>query len=191
MVMSVETIEFRLVGAAPLLMHCGALADPLDERSINLAAVTCKRSKTRADHEEIARLEWYGGLWLHNSLPCHPSEAIEAVFIKAAKTRNRGDAAKAGFAVPAPAMLIHDGPTDLGELWKDEKYRLRKGVRVHGARTMRTRARFPTWSAVVSATFITTVLNRSEIIELFQIAGYLKGIGDWRPRYGKFTVQQK
>jgi hypothetical protein len=62
--MSSETIEIPIVGLCPLLMHNGAMADPLEERVINLAAVTSKRNKTMADHKEIARREWYGSLWL-------------------------------------------------------------------------------------------------------------------------------
>jgi hypothetical protein len=189
MVMSTETIEIPIVGLCPLLMHNGAMADPLEERVISLAAVTSKRNKTRADHHEIARREWYGSLWLNGKLPCLPEEAVEAAFIEAAKTRRKGDAAKTGFVASAPAMLVYDGPTDLAELWEDEKYRLRKGVRVQSARPMRTRPRFPEWSAMIQATFLTTVLNRSEVIDFMKIAGAMKGIGDWRPKYGRFAVQ--
>jgi hypothetical protein len=32
-------------------------------------------------------------------------------------------------------------------------------------------------------------LNKSEIIDFMKIAGAMRGIGDWRPKYGKFTVQ--
>jgi hypothetical protein len=100
-------------------MHNGALADPLDERTISLAAITGKRLKTRADHEEIARREWYGGLWLNNKLPCLPQEAIEAAFIKGAITRTKkGDAAKAGFVVNEPAMLLAAVLSRIGSLKK-------------------------------------------------------------------------
>jgi hypothetical protein len=186
--MTIETIEISIRGLCPMLMHNGALADPLDERTISLAAITGKRVKTRADHEEIARREWYGGLWLTDKLPCLPQEAIEATFVQGAKTRKKGDAAKAGFVANEPAMLVYDGPTDLAELWDDARFRLRKGVRVHRARPMRTRPRFPEWSAVISATFLTTELNRSEVVDFMKIAGATRGIGDWRPKYGRFEV---
>jgi hypothetical protein len=125
---------------------------------------------------------------LSGNLPCLPEEAIEAAFIEAAKTRKRGDAAKAGFVANGPAMLVYGGPTDLAKLWEDENYRLRKGVRIKSARPMRTRPRFPAWSAVLRATFLTTALNRSEVIDFMKIAGAMRGIGDWRPKYGRFAV---
>jgi hypothetical protein len=186
----IETIRLRIVGAAPLLMHSGALADPLDERSINLAAVTSKRAKTRADHEEISRLEWFGGLWLHDKRPCLPAPAVKAAIVDAARTRKKGKAAIAGLWIDGPTMLSYNGPSDVRELWEDARFRLRTGVRVRDVTTMRTRGRFPEWSADVTAKFLTTVLNRSEVIEFFQIAGFLVGIGDWRPEYGRFTVAQ-
>ena len=90
----VEEISAVLIGRTPLLMHNGVLADPLDERNIALASVTSKRVKTLADHREIARLEWFGGLWLHEGRPCIPGKAIKALMVDAAKTRNRGKSAK-------------------------------------------------------------------------------------------------
>ena len=53
---------------------------------------------------------------------------------------------------------------------------------------MRTRPRFREWSAVISATFLTTELNRSEVVDFMKISGAMRGIGDWRPKYGRFEV---
>lgn len=186
---TVETIDLRFVGVSPLLMRNGRLADPLDPHAIQLAAITGKRMKTNADHEKIAEIEWYGSLWLHKKKPCLPSEVIEAVFVNGAKFKKKGPAARSGLLVEAPAMLEFDGPSDLGEMWDDPSFRKRAGVRVRDARTMRTRPRFPKWSAEVKASFLTTVLNRDEVIDFFRIAGALVGVGDWRPKYGKFTVE--
>jgi hypothetical protein len=187
--MNAETIHLKFTGDRPLLMHSGRLSDPLDPIVHELSKITGKRMKTRADHEEIARIEWYGGLWLSNGRPCIPPEAIEGAFITAARSRRKGKQACAGLLVEGPALLDYDGPKVPDELWKDESFRLRHGVRVNNARTMRTRPRFANWSAKVTTTFLPTLLNRAEVIEIFHIAGFLVGIGDWRPKYGKFAVQ--
>ena len=187
--MNAETIKVRLIGDRPLLMHSGRLADPLDEISGNLAKITGKRAKTRADHEEIARIEWYGGLWLSKDLPCIPAEAIEASFINGARAKKKAKQARAGLMVTGPALVDYDGPRQLDELWKDPAFRLRHSVRVSNARTMRTRPRFNAWSADVVATFLPTMLDRTEVIEIFQIAGFQEGLGDWRPKYGRFSVE--
>lgn len=187
--MSTETIALRLVGIGPLLMHSSRLADPLDPQRIKLAAVTSKRAKTVADHRRIAELEWHASLWLHEGLPCLPAEAIEGAFVEAAKTRNKGKIARAALVVDGPALLRYEGPQTVEEMWKDPAYALRAMVRVKTSLTARTRPRFPSWSVRINATFLMTLIDRSEVLEYFRIAGAL-GIGDWRPRYGKFMVEE-
>lgn len=187
--MNAEIIQFRIKGTKRLIMHCGRLADPLDPITKDLARLTSKRLKTEADHEEISRVEWFGGLWLHQSKPCVPAEALMATFVEAAKTRKRGPQAEAGLVVEAHAPLRYAGPADVDELWKDKAFRLRVGVSVHGSRTMRTRPVFADWSLDFTAHFLPTLLNRDEVLETYAIAGFLKGLGDWRPQNGTFTVE--
>jgi hypothetical protein len=187
---STQRIVLHLMSAGPLLMRSSRLADPLEPITQQLAAVTSKRMKTVADFKRIAELEWHGSLWLHKGKPCLTPEALEAAFIEGAKTRKRGRIARAAFAVEAPAILEHDGPSTLGAMWNDKDFRLRAMVRIRGdSMTVRTRPRFPRWSARVTATFLTTMLNRDEVVEYFRVAGSL-GIGDWRPKYGKFVVDE-
>lgn len=185
---AVATLKIRMVACAPLLMHAGHLADPLDDRAIALAEITSKRAKTRADHEEIGRREWYGALWLHNQRPCLPAAAVKAALIDAARTKKKGKAVTAGLWVEGPSMLSYDGPSDVRDLWENPSFRLRTGVRVRDATCMRTRPRFPDWSAEVAVTFLPSVLNRAEVMDFFRISGFLIGIGDWRPEYGRFTT---
>jgi len=188
--LNADTIRIRIVGERPLLMHSSRLADPLDLAAIDLARVTSKRHKTKADHEEVARLEWYGGLWTVGGAPCLPAEALEASFTKAAALRRKTRQARAGFLVAEPALIVFAGPARIDELWADSRFRLRRSVVIGNARTMRTRPMFPVgWSADVTASFLPTLLDRSEVLEIFQIAGAQVGIGDWRPRYGRYKAE--
>jgi hypothetical protein len=57
--MSVVNITLRLDGDRPLLMNSAAKADPLNPIKIDLDRLTSKRDKTIADHEQIAKVEWY------------------------------------------------------------------------------------------------------------------------------------
>jgi hypothetical protein len=91
--------------------------------------------------------------------------------------------------VDGPALLHYEGPKTVEELWNDPAHALRAMVRVQKALTARTRPRFPNWTARISATFLVTLMNRSDVLDYFRIAGAL-GIGDWRPRYGKFLVEE-
>ncbi len=115
--MSTEAIAVDLIGVGPMLMHCARLADPLDPLTKAIAAITSKRMKTEADHARIAELEWQGGLWLHNDLPCLPAHCIKAVVVAGAKKRNKGTLAKAAFLPDGPALVQYDGPDNLARLW--------------------------------------------------------------------------
>jgi hypothetical protein len=185
-----QTLAFRLKGIAPLLMHSARLADPLSSQSRLLAQITGKRKKTDADHMEAARREWFGGLYVDEAgAPCIPALVLEAAIVGGAKKEKRGPQAKAGLFVEAPARLDYDGPRDLDALWADERFRLRVPVKVGTARVMRTRPRFDGWAAVVVVKFLPELLNAAEVQSFLVSAGEQIGIGDWRPRFGRFTVE--
>jgi hypothetical protein len=185
-----RSLTLRIVGAAPLVMHSGALANPLSPASKELKKITKKRPKTDADIEYMSRVEWTGGLWLSHGHPCIPGEAIEAAFVQAARKSRRGAIAKAGMISPGDWPIEYDGPRDLAALWEDESFRLVAGVRVGQARIMRTRPIFHRWAATVTFEYLDDQLDESDVIDLLRIAGRLIGVGDWRPRYGRFEVQR-
>ena len=187
--MQAEPLRVRLTGERPLLMHSSRLADPLDPITVELDRLTHKRDKTAADHEHVARVEWHGGLWLRDNKPCIPAEAIESAFVAAAKTRRKGTQAKAGFSCTIAPFVEYDGPADLSSLWSDKAFRFRYPTTVNGAKVMRTRPRFPNWQVTVDVEFFPSLLNRKEVLEILEVAGFLKGLGDWRPKFGRFSVK--
>jgi len=179
----------RLTGVAPLLMRSGHLADPTSPAARAIDQVARKRAKTPADHERLSKLEWYGGLWLTDGHPCIPGEALEACVTEAARSRRAGKLARAGFLVPGNPTIIYDGPRDLDELFSDSRFRLRVPVQVNGKRQMRTRPRFPTWSTEFEAHYLASVMDRRDLVDFLQIGGDRIGVGDWRPRHGRFSVE--
>lgn len=189
--MDAEKVRMRLTGTRPLLMHSSRLADPLDPIRARLTKITSKRSKTTADHLEISRIEWHGGLWTHEGRPCIPQEALISSFKTAARARNRGQEASAGIQIDRPAFLQYDGPRDLDELGSDDRFVFRTTVRVGRARTIRTRARFDTWAVEFDVLFLPTLLNRAEVLDTFMTAGFTKGVGDWRPTFGTYLAEER
>jgi hypothetical protein len=185
-----KPLSFRITGVAPLLMHNGQLADPLNPFSVSIAALTSKRKKVEADHREIERREFMGGLYLMNGEPCLPAEMIEAVLIKGAMKEKRGPAAKAGLLVENNAVLLYDGPRKPDELWKDASFRLRISAKVGTSRVIRTRPRFDGWSAEITVKYLPSMLNEGDIESFLVSAGEQIGLGDWRPRFGRFTVER-
>lgn len=170
-------------------MHNGQLADPLNPIAREMKRVSGKRAKTEADYEQLAKLEFIGGLYLSNGVPCIPGEVLEAGFVQAAKKSRRGQQAKAGVISDGFWNLEYDGPRDIEGLWKDERFRLSVGVRVQQNRVIRTRPIFREWSADVSIDFLPDQLSRQEVVETARVMGRLIGLGDWRPKFGRFTVE--
>ena len=184
-----SSMAVRIVGRAPLLMRSGRLADPLDDVAKALARLTCKRLKTESDHNRIAAIEWRGALWLSEGRPCIPGEAIESAVTAAARTRRMGAVVRAAVIVPNHAVLDHDGPEDLDIMYRDPRFVHRCGVRVAGRTSMRTRPQFPQWSAVIRLDYLDTMIDGEALRDLVVIAGDRIGVGDYRPKYGRFSVE--
>lgn len=185
---SYETLNFRIAGVSPFLMHNGQLADPLNPHSRSIAEVAGKRKKTDADHVEMGRREFFGSLYLSGGEPCVPGEMLEAALIRGAMKQKRGPQAKAGLLVENHARLEYEGPREPKALWDDERFRLRVAVKIAQAKVMRTRPRFDGWAADVAIKFLPSLLNAREVRSFLVTAGEQIGIGDWRPRFGRFSV---
>lgn len=185
-----QTVKYRLDGVSPLLMHNGALGDPLNFWAKKIKEITGKQKKTDADHEEIGRLEWRGGLYLHGGAPCVPDVAQKATLFNAAKTLKLGKKIKAGLFIYDHSMLAYKGPTDLDVLWADERFRDRRPMRVGGSMVMRTRPKFETWSIDVAIGYDDEVLNGSQVEQIVHIGGRLIGLLEGRPAYGRYVAQQ-
>jgi hypothetical protein len=188
--MAYSSLRFQITGVSPLVMHNSRLSNPLDGVSRQIKSISAKRRKTEADFEEIARLEWFGSLYLSKGEPCLPGEMLEACITRGAMANKRGKQAKAGMLCLGAFPLQYDGPRDPVELWKGEEFRLVAGVRVGNARVMRTRPIFREWAAEIEVRYNPALLNAEEVHQFLAAAGELEGLGDWRPRFGRFEVAQ-
>lgn len=181
--------EYQLRSVCPVLLHNGQTADPTNKLAKALKQISSKRAKTDADFEEMARIEFMAGLYMDKNGPVLPAENLTAMLIKAAKKRREGPAATSGMFVLEHASLEYEGPREAASLWEDEQYRHVALVVVQRNRIARTRPIFHEWSAVVKVTYEDELVNETQLDEWFDIAGAQIGIGDWRPRFGRFIVE--
>jgi hypothetical protein len=185
-------INFRITitGTAELLMRNSRLANPLDPATKALKKATGKRTKTDDDHEEIARLEHAGSLYIDPDIgPYLPSDNIWRCLFDAGKKHKLGIRVKEGVVLPEPVNpLSYKGPRDLDGLWQDENFRHYSSVKVGTARTMRCRPIFRHWSTETTGILDPNVLNFEELVTIANTAGQVIGLCDWRPRYGRFTA---
>jgi hypothetical protein len=183
----------KWTGIRPLLMHSSALADPMNETVRKIKELTAKKTKkTDSDIEEIDRLSFLGALYLgEDGKPVIPSDNIErCIQLGAQKKRLGKDVAAAVFCADAEYPLSYDGPTDPNKLYRSPRYCLRKAVAVQASRVMRVRPMFPTgWSVDFRIEYDATVINRKDIITAMNDAGSLIGLGDWRPKFGRFISE--
>ena len=187
-----ERLRFKIVGESPLVMHNGQLADPLNDFSRRIKAISSKRKKVDADFEEMARLEWYGGLYVDGQKPCIPAENMEAALIGkggAARKERMGAQAAPALFVADNAMLEYDGPEDLEQLWEDKRFTYRAKVNVKGNAVMRTRPIFPQWAATVDVLYNQDLLNGEDIQRWMRIVGEQVGMMERKPQFGRFRVE--
>jgi hypothetical protein len=162
-----------------------------------MKAISGKRKKTDADYEELARLEWLAGLYRFRDDIVIPDYVLEAVFINGAKKSKRGVQVKCGMfftehsTLNFPSKPIEINDDTLSEMFLSGNFTHTVGVKVGMAKVMRTRPMFRDWSLIATAQFDPDVLNLRDIEEIANDAGKLVGLGDWRPKHGRFSADVK
>jgi hypothetical protein len=192
LLMGHELLKVRIEGLTPTVMHNGHLADPTNEWTRAIKAITSKTAKKRtdADYEELIRLEWYGGLYVdENGAPCWPGENIESMIKYGARTQAKGKETEKGLLCVDNWPLEFDGPKTADELWDmDPAFRITKTARVGKSTVMRTRPIFPDWQLYFELQWNQDYFSREQLEHWLEVAGLDIGLSDWRPKYGRFRV---
>lgn len=184
-----NTIKVRITGTRPLLMHSDKFADPLNPLTKAHKELTGKRKKTDEDHEAIAKSEWLGGLYLDKDGPYIPGVNIEAALIGGGKLSKLGTQLKRSVEVmDEKCHLEYDGPRAAESLWDAGFYDARS-VKVQSARITRYRPLFRQWACVAEIAYDADSINREQVISCLNDGGQYCGIGDYRPKFGRFTVE--
>ena len=185
-----QTLKYHLTGVVPLHQHNGQLADPLNTWAREMKKISGKRNKTDADHEELARLEWHGSLYLADGKPCIPGRCMDATLINAAKKTKKGIQAKSGLICEGNFPLVYDGPDNITALWEDERFRERILMRIKGSGVMRTMPSFFPWSTTIIVKFNDESLNHRDIDAFVKTGGDTIGILEGRPRFGRYAAER-
>lgn len=189
-----KKFTITIQGTAPMLMHSARLSNPLDPIAKAMKKVSSKRSKTDDDHLEMARLEHAGGLYFDDEIgPYVPGDNIWRCIQDAAKKRKLGQQIKSGLIVTTDVNpLAYSGPRTVDGLWEDENFRHQASVKVQTSRVIRTRPIFREWATEAECIYDPAQLDMADIEAIVEIAGTIIGLGDWRPRFGRFeaTIEQ-
>lgn len=198
-------VEIEIEGASPLIHHNQQGSDPLNPLAKLMRKFSKKRTKTDQDHSSLARLEWIAGLYTSEpgsvdvngneisidgfGSPCVPGENLEKLLVEGATKKSLGRDFKSGVFSDGNFLLRIPGQPTTLELFNNPEYEFRHGARVAQSTVMRTRPIFRTWSLRFVVNYLPSLVDRENIQEAIQTAGQIIGLCDWRPRYGRFTVQ--
>jgi hypothetical protein len=173
-----------------LIMHNGQTANPLNSFSKAMKEISGKRKKTDADYEAMSNIEYQAGLYLNSKNEVIiPSRVLESVLVEGAKKSKEGKLALSGMFVDTDAILIYEGgPMNIKQLMESPEHRICVAVRVGMAKVMRTRPHFKDWTAKFKVSVNEQVANEAQLKRWLEDAGSYVGIGDWRPRHGRYEM---
>ena len=131
--------------------------------------------------------EWEKALYkMEDGTIYQPSEHIEGAMVRAAANfQITGKGKKTYKDLVKSAVMIEPNfiPHKFQEFVID-----RRMVRVQRARIMRERPRFDKWALEFQVIITEDQLSGAMLKEILDYAGRYMGIGDYRPKYGRFQV---
>lgn len=193
-------IQLTVIGTKPMLQHNERLANPLDPYTRRLKQITGKRNKTDDDYADIMAVEARGGAWeTPDGLLAVKNQALWSSIREGAKAFKRGEDIKRGFVMDdgfEPILTSYTtrrgwtGTVKVDDFLSDPAHVDYRSVRVQSSRTMRARPLIPLpWASVHTAELLDDVLDLHAMTEIFERAGRLVGLGDWRPTYGTYRLE--
>lgn len=183
-------IHITGVPGSALLTHNEQLANSRNEIARAMKAITSKRTKTDDDHAELARLEFIGGLYTTDDGRAGlPTWNVFRSIQDGAKLNKLGKSVERGLIVAGADILPihHAGPSGAQAMW-DAGCFDQRSVKVGQQKVTRTRPSFRDWSITASFVVDTEILRMDELEMIVDNAGRMVGIGDYRPRFGRFTA---
>jgi hypothetical protein len=181
--MQIQNIHLRLIGDSSLICH--AWSDKAKKEMLDKQMKRAKQAKEAKDPEQLFRDSLYplpdGGYGF-------PAVAFKASAVNACS--HVGDmtkvVARGAFHIDEEMVKIEsDDPT-----MREDMVRIGMGVA-----DIRYRGEFKTWSVTLKIRLNSSVISAEQIANLFDIAGFAIGVGEWRPQksgsYGMFHVARK
>lgn len=186
-----KQLKVKITGVAPLLLHNGRLKNPIDPIVKAMKEITAKRKKTDDDFMRLSALEFEGSIYSDkDGKVIIPDVNVEACIVKGAQSERLGKVAKAALTVMDHLYLQNGKQYMKDEMISNyEKYAFINDAKVGQASIMRTRPRIDDWHGEITVIYDESMLNENQVIRAIDSAGRAHGLGDWRPRFGRFTAE--
>ena len=187
-----KLLNIKITGTRPFLSHADTLSAPLNPLTKYHKSLSSKRKKTDEDYALLAESQLVTSCYYDEQLGfVMNGEMIEACIKSGAKLNKLGkviDRAIMLTDVVFP-MTIKNCPANPQELAKNQDFIYAKSVKIGTARVMSYRPIFRDWSVEFGLMFDEEQITKEELLMVLENAGNLCGVGDWRPRFGRFSVE--
>lgn len=174
-----NTYHVKVEGSVPLLQHRYAAADAPEPQSV----VRRGKKDWRAEAEENLYVTPNGVIY-------QPAVHLESAITKAAVNfQIPGKRKKTYKDLVRTCLLIEpDAIPHLFPAWRIENNELGRPVIINRSRVMRYRPEFMPWALEFTVSILDDELPAPVVLEILQDAGRRVGIGDYRPKFGRFQV---
>jgi len=197
--MADRIMSVRLKGRVPLLMNKPTLVDPTDPASIERRKISSKRKKVLEDHEEMNRIEYGAAIYLNDTVGLYiPAAMLEKCIVEAGKLQRLGTTLKQTMMVlqneipveipELPATTKKGSLPTVKDFYGDPRFVDKAVARIKTDRVIRCRPIFHKWSLAADLSYDDQEIDTETMSNILRVAGRRIGIGDYRPRYGRFTV---
>lgn len=182
-----KTYNVEIKGIAPLLQHRYLFKDEKDQMA--------KKSAGRKDYSS----EWKTAMYWDDTIGMYePSNHLEGAMQKAASNfqipgkgkKTYKDLFKSSvFVTPENIQFGLNGSPD--KLVESGKLHIHRAlVRVNRAGVERLRPMLKSWSLSFELQVLEDQIEPDAVKQILEYAGRYVGIGDYRPKYGRFTVSK-
>ncbi len=187
-----KTLLFHIEGVSPLLQHDDKAANPFNEYTKRLKAISSKRKKTEDDLLAMANIEWLAALYYTpQDRYFMKAECFEGSFLGAAKAKKLGKTFKEAVSIPInPSFHFKHEELLPEQLFEMDEYKDFRTIKIQRSKVLRCRPIFNEWNCQVELWYEETRFDKQEIIDIVNYAGRYIGICDYRPKYGRFKVTE-
>jgi len=171
-------IQLTVVGTSPLICH--KWSEKAKKEMLDKHMKKATKAKEAKDPEQ----DYEGSLYPHpDGGYGFPAVAFKAAAVRAGTYADMTMTFLRGaFYIPGELVKIEGDPEPREDMVK-------VGM---GKPDIRYRGMFPTWRVTLPLRYNARIISAEQIVNLFQVAGFSVGVGEWRPErngsFGTFEV---
>jgi hypothetical protein len=189
-----ESFMVSAGSVVPLLMQNAQTVDPFNHYTRAMKAITSLPARDKTDEllKELMWLEYQAAIyWEEGTGVVIPVVMMEACIRKGASLQRLGPTIKRGVMVSPELenLPLEYSPKKktVKALYADPQFVDKRTVG-SGNKIIRTRPRFNKWELTFEVHFDTEQIDRDRLIKALTDGGKYRGIGTYRPRFGRFEI---